>query len=153
MGTLRMTGDMQGPDPRLEEVALTPGHMGQAVMEPPSVEGWQTGSGWINTSSLVKRVNFVADRVSNTELPGVKDIIGRVASNGSAMTAEALLDRCLDMMGPMELSERSHREIVEYIEGEGLPTSWATEEEYGGFSRLVADVLALIGSTIEYQYG
>ena len=51
--------------------------MGQSMLDPPSVEGWYTGTEWINSGSLLARVNFVADRVSNTDLPGVKSIIER----------------------------------------------------------------------------
>ena len=32
--------------------------MGQQLLDPPSVEGWHTGKEWINTASLMTRVNF-----------------------------------------------------------------------------------------------
>ena len=65
--------------------------MGQDILDPPSVEGWHTGHEWINSGSLVKRVNFVADRISDTNLPGVKRIVERIASaNGPTMTPEEL---------------------------------------------------------------
>ena len=59
VGTLRLTGDMQGPDPRLDTMAKVPGYMGQDILDPPSVEGWHTGEEWINSGALVERVNFV----------------------------------------------------------------------------------------------
>ncbi|MCH8184605.1 MAG: DUF1800 domain-containing protein [Chloroflexi bacterium] len=153
VGTLGLTGDLAGPDPRLEGMGKEPGYMGQAILDPPSVEGWHTGKEWINSGSLVKRVNFVADRVSNTELPGVKSIIKRVAeSNGSAMTAEALVDQCLDLMGPIEMGEHTRRELLSHAESEGS-ISWATEEDYARSSRRVGDMLALIAATREYQFG
>ena len=72
VGTLRLVEDVLGPDPRLEATAKEPGYMGQDILDPPSVEGWHTGREWINSGALVKRVNFVSDRLSDTALPGVK---------------------------------------------------------------------------------
>ena len=153
VGTLTLTGDLAGPDPRLEGMGKEPGYMGQAILDPPSVEGWHTGKEWINSGSLVKRVNFVADRVSDTELPGVKSIVKRVAeSNGSAMTAEALVDQCLDLMGPIEMGEHTRRELLSHAESEGS-ISWAAGDDYARSSRRVGDMLALIAATREYQFG
>ena len=43
-------------------------------------------------------------------IPGVKNIISRVVADESAITSEALVDRCLDQMGPLELSELTRKE-------------------------------------------
>ena len=126
--------------------------MGQSILDPPSVEGWHTGKEWINSGSLVKRINFVADRVSNVELPGVQSIVKRVASNGATMTVEAFVNRCLDQMGPLEVSETTRKELVVQAESEGAIT-WDTEEEYSSFSRRVGEMLGLIAATREYQFG
>ena len=74
-----------------------------------------------------------------------------MASNGSAMTAEKLVDSCLDLIGPLKVKENTHKELVEYAEAGG-PIKWAADEEYAGFSRRVANVLALIAGTREYQF-
>lgn len=62
------------------------------------------------------------------------------------------MDRCLDQMGPMDVSENTRKELVAQAESEG-PISRGGEEEYAGFSRRVADMLALIAATKEYQFG
>ena len=152
VGTLRMTGDLQGPDPRLLSLAKEPGYMGQDLLDPPSVEGWHTGREWINSGALVKRVNFVADRVSNTDLPGVKDIVHRVASNGGSVSPEELVDRCLDLMGPLEVEDSTKKELLDQVHGQG-PISYDSKEDYDAFSQRVAEVLALIAATREYQFG
>ena len=95
------------------------------ILDPPSVEGWQTGKEWINSGSLVGRVNFVADQVRNADLPGIRRAIKRITSNGTVMTAEGLVDRCLDLMGPLEVGEDTRKELVEQTESEGI-ISWAT---------------------------
>ena len=153
VGTLRMTEDLLGADPRLEEMANHAGYMGQEILDPPSVEGWHTGREWINSGSLVKRVNFVADRVNNVDLPGVQSMIRRIAgSNGQSMSAEALVDHCLDLMGPIEVAESTKAELVTNVESEGA-ISWATDADYAKSSRRVGETLALIAATREFQFG
>ena len=153
VGTLRLTQDLQGPDPRLEGMAKVPGYAGQDLLNPPSVEGWHTGKEWINSGSLVKRVNFVADRVSDIGLPGVQHIVARIASsNGDAMSAKELVDRCLDEMGPLEVAEATRAELLDEAGSQG-PISWATEQDRENSSRRVGEMLALIGATREYQFG
>ena len=144
VGTLKFTQDLQGPDPRLESVSKQPGYMGQDILDPPSVEGWHTGKEWINSGALVNRVNFVAERVGNTDLPGVRSIIDRVASRETAITPDALVDRCLDQMGPLEVSVVTRKELLDHAESDG---------EDVDLPRRVADMLALIAATREYQFG
>lgn len=126
--------------------------MGQSLLDPPSVEGWHTGKEWINSGAFMGRVNFVADQVTNTDLPGVKDIVRRVAADGSTITAETLVDRCLDQMGPLEVGEETKRELVEHAEAGGTISN-GTDDEYREFSDRVGGVLALIAGTTEYQFG
>ena len=149
VGTLRLTQDMLGVDPRLEAMGAEPGYMGQDMLDPPSVEGWHTGREWINSGALVGRINFVAARVSDTGLPGVQSIIKRVAADDKTITPGALVDRCLDQMGPIEVSEITRRELLAQAESDG-PVS--TESETA-VSRRVGEMLSLIAATREYQFG
>jgi hypothetical protein len=126
--------------------------MGQSLLDPPSVEGWQTGRDWINSGSVVKRINFVADRVSNIDLPGVQSIITRVASAGTATTPETLVEQCLDLMGPVQVSETTRQQLTSHAEEDGT-MSWATNEEYATSAQRVGDMLALIAATTDYQFG
>ena len=148
VGTLRVTKDLTGPDPRLEGLGKEPGYMGQDILDPPSVEGWHTGHEWINSGSLVKRVNFVADRVSNADLAGVKDMVEYVGSNGTVMTPEEHVARCLDIMGPMELDDRTHGELVSHVASGG-----DINVESDDFDTRTTETFALIAATREYQFG
>jgi uncharacterized protein (DUF1800 family) len=150
VGTLRVTEDMVGPTPRLEALSKEPGYMGQDILDPPSVEGWHTGKEWINSGSLVKRVNFVADRVSNTGLPGVKAMVDRIStSNGPQMSPAELVDQCLDLMGPVEVSDQTRQELVSHAGVEG-DISWS---DYDGSAKRTGEMFALIAATREYQFG
>ena len=75
----------------------------------------------------------------------------RVASDDGAITPEALVDRCLDMMGPLQVSEQTRWELVAHAEDEGA-LSWESAD-YENSSRRVADMLALVAATTEYQFG
>ena len=153
VGTLRMTGDLQGVQRELPQVSQASAHMGQSLHNPPSVEGWQTGRDWINSGAVVGRINFVADRVSNTELPGVRRIVERVAaSNGQQMTADQLVDQCVDLVGPLDVSDQTRLELISHATEEG-PLSWAGDDNWSRSSERVGEMLALIAATTEYQFG
>lgn len=151
VGTLRLTGDLSGPDPRLEAMAREPGYMGQDILDPPSVEGWHTGHEWINSGSLVKRVNFVADRISNVDLPGVKKIIANIAAaNGPVMSPTDFVDQCLDQMGPLPVMDNTRQQLISQAESEG-DINWDGDQDAS--TRRTGEMLALIGATREYQFG
>ena len=80
-GTMRLVKDHLSPSPGIGAIGLEPGYQGQALLDPPSVEGWHTGKEWIDSGSLLRRINFVADRVGDTSLPGVRSIVDRLSTN------------------------------------------------------------------------
>ena len=153
VGTLRITGDLQGVQRELPEIGQFSAHMGQSLHNPPSVEGWQTGRDWINSGAVVGRINFVADRVSNTELPGVRNIVDRVAaSNGRQMTPDQLVAQCVDLIGPLEIGAETRLELISHASEEGS-LSWAGDDDWARSSERVGEMLALIAATTEYQFG
>jgi hypothetical protein len=125
--------------------------MGQSLLDPPSVEGWHYGSEWIDTGSLVRRINFVADRVGDLSMPGVQDIVERVRAKGS-MSPEQLVVSCLDLIGPVEVNEETHDELAHLAENGG-EVRWDTEQAIATSARRVADMLSLIVAAREYQFG
>ncbi|MBM3942996.1 MAG: DUF1800 domain-containing protein [SAR202 cluster bacterium] len=147
-GTLKMVGEFQFPDVGLLQIGKEPTYMGQSLLDPPSVEGWHTGSEWINSGSLLARINFVADRVANTQLPGIQTIISQMKSDG-VRTPEDLVDASLEHMGYLELAEETKGQLLEYAR-KGGNLDWKNQETAG---RRVGEMLALIGATTEYQFG
>ena len=65
VGTLRLVGGYELPKPGYGELSMQPSYMGQDLLNPPSVEGWHTGKEWINSGSLMARINFVAEQIGN----------------------------------------------------------------------------------------
>src|SRR5204862_4031375 len=101
-GSLRLGGGYELPRPGYGDLSMQPAYMGQDLLNPPSVEGWHTGKEWINSGSLMARVNFVAEKVGDPSLPGVRAIINRLKSRGS-LSPDQLVDGCLDLLGPVEV--------------------------------------------------
>jgi hypothetical protein len=121
--------------------------MGQTLLNPPSVEGWHTGSEWIDGGTLVHRINFAADHVGDSNFPGIRDIVGRLASEGSAISPDDLVDGCLRLLGHYELSEAARSMLVDNAKKHGkLDTN--TKE----FPGLVSQMLQTIVATKEYLY-
>ena len=123
--------------------------MGQELLNPPSVEGWHTGPEWINSGALMKRINFTADMVGDVTKPGVLSIVDRVRSQGD-LSSESFVDACLDLMGPMEVTEETRQELVEHA-GESGILGWGADLD-GVSTERVGEMLQLIVSTREYQY-
>ena len=150
-GTARLVGDHQEINPDLLEISHEPKYMGMDLINPPTVEGWHTGREWIDSGTLVERINFVSSMVGNTSLPGVQSIISRLMTQGTT-TGEQLVDGCLDLMGPMDVPGDVKGELVSYAR-EGGPLRYSTEQERADFNRRVAEMMQMIGATAEYQFG
>ena len=150
VGTLRVAGDFRFPRPGMQDMAEETGYMGQEVINPPSVEGWHFGAEWIDSGALVRRINFAADLFANPEMPGVQSIIQRIHALGDS-TAAQMVDECLDLMGPVQVEEGTKEELVSLAERAGNVT-WGSEDEAKVSSQRVADMLALIASSREFQF-
>ena len=147
VGTIRLVRDFTSPKHGLLPISMETRYMGQDLLNPPTVEGWHTGKEWIDSGTLVERINFAADQVGNTDLPGVRSIIDRLGSEGTVLSAERLVDGCLELVGSYELSEETRGKLVTHArKGGELRTD--TEE----FAQRVGQTLQLIVATQEYLF-
>jgi len=146
--TLKMVGSYQTPEPTIPDIGPESTYMGQSLLDPPSVEGWYTGQEWINSGSLLARINFVADRVANTSLPGISAIIGHIKSNG-VNSPEELVEASLEHMGFLEVGDETMSQLLDHAKAEGN-MNWNDEAAAG---TRVGEMLALVGATTEYQFG
>jgi hypothetical protein len=124
--------------------------MGQELLNPPSVEGWHTGVEWVNSGTLMKRVNFAAGVLGDLSRPGMRAIVDRIQSRGD-LSPEAFVDSCLDLIGPLEVQPDVHQHLVEHA-SEGGTLGWETEQEAKTSSARVREMLQLIASVREFQY-
>ena len=146
IGTMRLVRDFTTPRLGLNPLSNVIRYMGQDLMNPPTVEGWHTGSEWIDSGTLVERINFAADQVGNQKLPGVQDIVSRLGRE-EITGAESIVDRCLEMMGAYELAPETRDQLVAFASSGGDANVGTPE-----YSDTIAQTLQLIVSTQEYQF-
>ena len=78
----------------------------------------------------------------------MRSIIDRVKSE--AITPEALVDMCLDLLGPMEVADNTRAELLTHAASKG-DLIW--DDQYSAESaQRVAEMLQLIVSTREYLF-
>jgi uncharacterized protein DUF1800 len=150
VGTLRLVGNYEIPRPGYGELSMQPSYMGQDLLNPPSVEGWHTGKEWINSGSLMARINFVAELIGDPSLPGVRAIINRLKVKGT-LTPEQLVDGCLDMLGPVEVGAETRQELLDQAKEWGQ-IGWDNEANSQNADQRVGEMLQLIVATREYQF-
>jgi Protein of unknown function (DUF1800) len=150
-GVLRLVKAFPEPRPGLLETTYESKYMGQELLNPPTVEGWHTGKEWVDSGSLVSRVNFASEQVGNLDLPGVQDIINRLGAGRSSLSPEELVDECLDLIGPLAVTEQTRNTLIEKARRTGA-ASWDSPEEQTQFARRVGEMLQLIVATREFQF-
>ena len=111
VGTMRLAGDYYFPKPGLNAMALNVRFMGQDLLNPPTVEGWHTGKDWIDSGTLLERINFTAEKVGNLDAPGIRAMVRQFDSQGPTVTADALVNLAAEMLGSYQL-ERGDQEPV-----------------------------------------
>jgi uncharacterized protein (DUF1800 family) len=151
VGALRLAGSYQKPTLGAHQLAYQTFYMGQGLLQPPSVEGWHEGLEWIDSGSLLERINFIAKELSNVQNPGVRAIIDRLAVvQGGTLTPAQLVDRCLDLMGPLSVDDKTRAALIEFADMDGdlhlkdHQTGDASEQRVGNMLRMIA-------STREFQ--
>jgi uncharacterized protein (DUF1800 family) len=150
-GVMKLSGDHRSVQPGLTSLDGACKAMGQALMDPPSVEGWHTGKEWIDGGTLAERVNFAVNQVKDPAKPGVQEIVRRLSETNDRLTPEEFVDRCLDLVGPLELSTESCRALLDFAE-RGGDLSFDTEEARRESAGRVAQLLTLIVAAPEYQF-
>lgn len=149
VGTLRFVGGYDVPKPGYGELSMNTAYMGQDLLNPPSVEGWHTGKEWINSGSLMARINFMAEKIGDTSAPGVRSIIDRLKVRGS-LSPEQLVDGCLDLLGPVEVNPDTKQQLLSQANEWGQ-ISWSNGSSHAS-DQHVGQMLQLIVATREYQF-
>ena len=150
VGTVRMAGGNRFPSMDDITLAAETNAMGQQLLDPPSVEGWHTGMEWINTSSLMNRINFASDQFADVNKPGVRSIIDRIRAQGPIVSPEALVDACLDLMGPLTTSKDIRQEMVAHATERG-DLRFDSADAARASAERIGEILDLVVATREYQ--
>jgi hypothetical protein len=151
VGTLHLIGDFKFPKHGIFGTALECRYMNQDLLNPPSVEGWHTGKEWIDSGSMVERINFVADEVGNIGQPGVQAIVEELLKRGPALEPETIIDGCLELMGQLRLEPANRQQLIDQLQRSG-PVRTDTPEGRRAAQETILRTLKMIGSTREYQF-
>ncbi len=152
VGTLRIAGPISLPSTDTYAAAGACAAMGQGLLNPPSVEGWQGGSEWINTGSYVQRVNFASLVLNSPDKSGIRAIIERIEamSGGQPMSAERVVDAVLDILGPLPVLDSTRQGLVEYASKWG-DFDFAEAESALEAEKNIVTLIQLVVTTQEYQ--
>ena len=140
-GITRLVDKYDIPNLDSAELAVNTLLMGQFLLNPPSVEGWHEGEEWIDSGSLIERINYASGEISNTSSNGVKKIIEIVLEKNIASPDE-MLNNCLEALGYIEITESTKKIIGDHI----------NKNKFNNEEEKILDVLKLIVSTPDFQY-
>ena len=149
VGMLRFVGGAEHPQPAIMDWSNQVTYMGQELLNPPSVEGWHTGTEWINSGSLMRRTNFFAEMIGDLSRPGVRGIVDELRSNGHS--PEQVVDACLDMVGQVQVDAGARAELVDHVAAGGN-LSWDGDEASARSEERVSELLQLIVALREFQF-
>ncbi len=150
-GTIKLVGAFRYPEPGLLNLSAATEVMGQALLNPPTVEGWHTGREWIDGGTLNERVNFAVGQVGAPDRPGVQEIIDRIAADSESIQPGDLVDRCLGHLGPIEVGSETRGALLKRAQAGG-ELCFDTEEDRESSAARIRRLLQYVVASREYQF-
>ena len=150
-GTIKLAGNHDFPEPSLHGAPAAAGLMGQHLMTPPTVEGWHTGSEWIDCGTLAERINFAVNELGGSDLPGVRAIYDRLASEGNPISPDDFVDSTLDLVGPLTVDPMTREALMDYAESGG-DLLFESADQRDESAERVARMVQFIAASVEYQF-
>jgi uncharacterized protein (DUF1800 family) len=152
VGAARLSGSYREPTLDMDAVQAGATFMGQAIGRPPDVSGWNEGEEWLDGGTVMERVNFAAKELGDVSKPGIRAIIDRLAADhGGALPADELVDRCLDLVGPLPVSEETRDSLTSHVAERG-DLHLAGRRQGDESEQRVGELLGLIAATPEFQF-
>ena len=151
VGTVKLAGTHRFPEPALRGLSGASGLMGQTLMQPPTVEGWHTGREWIDAGTMNERVNFAVNQLGDVSRPGVQSIVKRLETEDGALSPERFVDRCLDLMGPIDVGSDTRASLVESAAAGGELRFGAAADRESSAQR-VLNMVQQIATSVDYQF-
>ena len=147
-GVLRLTGEFNRPRREIIDRYFQASYMGQFLNNPPSVEGWHQGTDWLDTGTLVERVNFASQQIGDPAKPGIHAMIERIASTpNNVASPENLISVCLEEMGVISVEENTMKVLIDFVsQGHDQPINASNDG-----SQKISAALQMVASTKEFQ--
>jgi uncharacterized protein (DUF1800 family) len=151
VGIIKLVGTHRDPEPDLMKLDEAASAMGQVLMNPPTVEGWHTGKEWIDGGTLNERINFATNEVSDPGKRGIRDLIDDIRANSSSISPTELVNKCLYIAGPMEVSKDTRMALIRLANSENS-LKYDSKLQGEVTDRKICMILQLIVSSLEYQF-
>jgi hypothetical protein len=94
--------------------------MGQTLLAPPDVGGWDGGLDWINTTTLLARANFANSLATNrnpADPPRGHSIDPAALLGGEELAKpKDVVNHFLDVLGPIPLSKKQKKPLTTYLQ-------------------------------------
>jgi uncharacterized protein (DUF1800 family) len=116
-------------------------NMGQQLFEPPDVNGWELGPGWFSTSSMLARMNFASQLVTNQR------VALRDAARAHSQTPETLLEFAVGRLSLPELEGEVRGALLDYVRAGG---AWTGSEAQ--LLAKSAGLFHLLAGSADYQF-
>ncbi len=115
--------------------------MGQVLFEPPDVNGWELGPGWISTGAMLARMNFAAALAGNQKFT----LASSVPASGKT-TPDRVVAAMLERFSPMAYGPGAQAALVGYVAAGG---PWTGSDSQ--LNTKTPSVARLILGSAEYQ--
>jgi uncharacterized protein (DUF1800 family) len=123
------------------QAALTPlTNMGQQLYEPPDVNGWEQGAGWISTSSMLARMNFSSTLAGNQRFNLARDL------QPHGQSPERVLEYMLARFRTMGFPATATTAMTDYLRS----TTWTGSDAQ--LQQRIPGLTRLIVGSGEYQF-
>ena len=121
--------------------------MGQALLAPPSVKGWDGEEVWINANTILQRYNFALDLLNRQD---AKKMAAAYEPRG-LLTAERVVDHLASVLLDGVLDRYARARLIDYLNQDesGAPKAFKlTAETFAGRVRGAAHLMMC---TPQYQ--
>jgi uncharacterized protein (DUF1800 family) len=153
-GIARADGKYMGPAVRElgDQVAL----MGMNLFEPPNVAGWPGGLAWMNSGTLLARLEFAKDLAGSDygpnklELASIEGLPLGDATADPGVVVDAILAQLGLDLGPLALTAAQRQALVDYATTDG-PTLDLSSEFTDDAETKVRGLISLALQAAEYQ--
>lgn len=150
-GVIKLVGTYQFPETDVMYLSNATTLMGQKLLDPPTVSGWDTGREWIDGGILTERVNFAVNEVGDVTKPGVREFVERLSKGKESISQEYLLEQCLELLGPLEFDANTQSALLR-DSGSEKELRFDTDANREQSIEQISRMLKLIVSTIDYQF-
>ena len=121
--------------------------MGQELFNPPNVKGWPEGKTWMNTMTLLARVNFASQVISKMNQQGIFSDNLHAALNahgtsaGGLTTPDQIVDAIWGALLPGRApSAKTRAALVAYVQDKNSPGKAHFESKASGLMSLMLSV-------------